>query len=124
MRPIRLLPFLLVLAACSEPQKAPRLSETMPNIPIPPKSEVIAREGGADALQIRFHSSLLPDQLATYYRSVLSQDPWRLVSDSKTEDGAIALYAEQKGPPLWVTIRKADGGNGTIVELAGAKTKK
>jgi hypothetical protein len=36
----------------------------------------------------------------------------------------VALYAEQDGPPLWVTIRKADGAEGTLVDLAGAKTKR
>jgi hypothetical protein len=123
MRPTRLLSVLLLLAGCSEPQKAPRLSEALPNIPVPPNSEVIAREGGEDALQIRFHSSLEPDQIATYYRGVLSRDPWRLISDTKAANGGVALYAEQQGPSLWVTIRKAEGGSGTIVELAGAKAR-
>jgi hypothetical protein len=123
MRPTRLLPLLLLLAGCSEPRKTPRLSEALPNIPVPPSSEVIAREGGEDAIQIRFHSSLEPDQIATYYRTVLSKDPWRLVSDTKAEDGGVALYAEQQGPPLWVTIRRAEGGSGTIIELAGAKSR-
>jgi hypothetical protein len=35
----------------------------------------------------------------------------------------VALYAEQDGPSLWVTIRKASGASGTFVDIAGAKTK-
>lgn len=112
---------LLVLAGCSEPRKEPKLSETLPNLPAPPNSDVISREGGEDALKIRFRSSLQPDQVAAYYREVLSNTPWRLVSDTREQDGGIALYAEQDGPPIWVTIRKADGAEGTYVDLAGAK---
>jgi hypothetical protein len=55
-----------------------------------------------------------------YYRGVLTQGNWRLVSDIKTADGATALYAEQDGPPLWVKIWKADDGSGTMVQLSGA----
>ena len=114
---------ILALAACAEPRKGPKLSETIPNLPAPPNADVILREGGEDAIKIRFRSSLDPEQIATYYRTVLSKAPWRLVSDTKEPDGGVALYAEQDGPPLWVTIRKADGASGTFVDLAGAKTK-
>jgi hypothetical protein len=114
---------LLTLAACAEPKKSPKLSETLPNLPAPPSSEVISREGGDEAITVRFRSSLAPDQVAAYYREVLSKAPWRLVSDTKQQDGGVALYAEQDGPPIWVTIRKADGAAGTFVDLAGAKTK-
>lgn len=123
MRKSLLLVSILVLAACAEPKKGPTLGETIPNLPAPPNSDVIAREGGEDAIKIRFRSSLDPDQIAGYYRTILSKAPWRLVSDTREQDGGVALYAEQDGPPLWVTIRKADGASGTYVDLAGAKVK-
>jgi hypothetical protein len=123
MRTSLLLISLLGLAACAEPKKAPKLSETLPNLPAPPNSDVISREGGDEAIKLRFRSSLAPDQVAAYYREVLSKTPWRLVSDTREQDGGIALYAEQDGPPLWVTIHKADGAEGTFVDLAGAKQK-
>ena len=115
---------ILVLAACSEPRKEAKLGETIPNLPVPPSSDVVSREGGEDAIKIRFRSTLDPEALATYYRGVLSKEPWRLISDTKEQDGGVALYAEQDGPPLWVTIRKAEGASGTFVDLAGAKTKR
>jgi hypothetical protein len=124
MRKPTLLLALAAALACSEPQKQPKLSETLPNLPAPPNSDVISREGGDDALKVRFRSSLDPEQVAAYYREVLSKAPWRLVSDTKEQDGGVALYAEQDGPPLWVSIRKADGASGTFVDLAGAKTKR
>lgn len=109
--------------ACSEPKKLPEISETIPNLPLPPSADILSREGGEDALKLEFRSTLAPDQIATYYRNVLSKAPWNLVGDTQQPDGTIALYAEQDGPPLWVTIRKADGATGTIVNLAGAKVK-
>lgn len=119
-----MLPGLLLLAlACSEPKKMPEIGETIPNLPLPPSAEVLSREGGDDALKLQFRSSSAPDEVASYYRAILSKAPWNLVSDNTQPDGTIALYAEQAGPPLWVTIRKADGASGTIVDLAGAKVK-
>jgi hypothetical protein len=123
MRKSLLLFSILALVACAEPKKGPSLSETIPNLPAPPSADVVSRESGDDAIKIRFRSSLDPEQIAGYYRTILSKAPWRLVSDTRQEDGGVALYAEQDGPPLWVTIRKADGASGTFVDLAGAKTK-
>lgn len=122
MRPtFPLLAAAVVAAACKEPPSRAKLSETIPNIPVPPEAQVLSSSGSADALQIRFRSELQPDQVAAYYRQVLSRAPWKLVSDTRTQDGAYALYAEQDGPPLWVRIRKAEGTAGSFVDLAGAK---
>ena len=117
---------LLALAslACGQPErKTAKLSDALPDLPLPPEASVIGRSASADALKLTFSSSLTPDQMAEFYRGTLSSGVWRLVSDTKTADGAIALYAEREGPPMWVTIRKAPGAAGSTVELAGAVTK-
>ena len=125
MRTLLLAGVVLLSAGCSEPRPAQtaQFADVMPNIPIPPESEVLSREGGPDAIKLRFRSSQSPEELAEYYRNELSKGAWRLVSDALTEDGAIALYAETNGPPLWITIRKADGAAGSFVDIAGAKSK-
>lgn len=113
---------LLSVAGCSEPKPQAQLSETLPQILVPPSGSIVSKEGGADALKIRFKSSLTPDQVAKYYREVLSKAPWSLVSDTPAADSSISLYAERPtGPPLWVTIHKTAGGS--FVDLAGAKIK-
>lgn len=114
---------LALLVACSEQPKQAQMSETLPNLLVPPNAEVVSREGGEDALKIRFRSSDEVEPVAAYYRNILSRPPWRLISDTKAQDGRIALYAEGEGPPMWVTIWKAEGAPGTFVDLAGAKTK-
>ncbi len=120
-----LLAALLVLPGCGEsPKPQVRLSESIPNIPLPPGGQYLSRETGEDALQLRFRTAIDVDQVATYYRNVLAQPPWTLVRDTPMRDGSIALYAEQQaGPPLWVTIRKAEGASGSLVDLAGARTR-
>jgi hypothetical protein len=118
-----------VLVACgSEPKnEQPKLPDAMavfPNLPFPPDAKLISRAGSADALQITFKSSRDTAQVAAYYRSMLTAGNWRLISDTKNRDGTLVLYAEQKGPPLWVRIRKAPDGPGTMVELTGAMMTK
>jgi hypothetical protein len=114
---------LVSLSACKAAPPRAKLSETLPHIPMPPNAEVLSSSGSEDALQVRFRSPLQPDQVAAYYREVLKSPPWKLVKDDTDPDGGIVLYAEQNGPPLWVTIRKAEGARGSLVDLAGAKVK-
>ena len=59
-----------------------------------------------------------------YYRGALSKGKWRLVGDVQQPDGAVVLYAEQDGPPMWVRIWPTSDGAGTMVEVAGAVTGK
>jgi hypothetical protein len=98
----------------------PPLSEALPNLPLPPLATVISRAGSEDALQITFRSTLPPDSITAYYRRVLSSGVWTLVGDTRTADGSTALYAEQDGPPLWVTIRKDSTSSGTVLSIGGA----
>ena len=110
-----------VLSGCRDKApEPPRLSEVMPDLPLPPLSSVVSRAGSEDALQITFRSSLAPDSMAAYYRRVLTSGVWSLVGDTRTADGSIALYAERDGPPLWVTIRKDSTSSGTILSIGGA----
>lgn len=126
MRRILLLTIALGMTACGrEPKPGVSVADALPTLLLPPQSTLVSREGGEEALKVRFRSSLDPDKVAAYYRETLSRAPWNLVSDTPDADGAIALYAERAdGPPLWVRIRKADGAAGSFVDLAGAKTRK
>jgi hypothetical protein len=113
----------LVFAACgSEPRapKPPEFNEAFSRLPLPPKPEFVSRAGGADALQITVRTPVDMVKVADYYRALLTQGEWRLVSDIKNADGSTALYAEQNGPPLWVRIWKSGDGPGTMVQLTGA----
>ena len=110
-------------AACgrdSEP-KLPKFAEVMPNVPLPPNPTLVSKSGGVDALQLTVRSPAPADAVEAYYRHLFKSKGWRLVNDAKDQDGAVVLFAEQNGPPLWVRIRSAEDGNGTLVDLAGAR---
>ena len=121
MRLLHPLLLTIALAGCTEPKKQATVAEAIPNLPLPPGAELLSTEGGEEALKLHFRSTVGPEGVADYYRGVLSRPPWSLVSDQKTEDGSIAMYAEQNGPSIWVTVRKADGATGSFVDIAGAK---
>ena len=96
------------------------MSRVLPNLPLPPEAEFVSRAGSADALQITLFTPRDPASVTDYYRDVLSKQTWRLVSDVKSSDGTVTLYAEQDGRPMWVRIWSTSDKAGTMVELAGA----
>jgi len=112
----------LLLAACrpDPSHEVAGVSRAMPNLPLPPQAEVVSRAGSPNALQITFRSSVAPDAMLTYYRTILSRGGWSLESDTPDAAGASALYALNNGHPLWVRIRRNPGASGSIVEVAGA----
>jgi hypothetical protein len=127
MIPIKLRYLLLCapLAACGDkPPKPPALSEALPNLPLPPGASLVSVAGGSEALQVTVRSPAKPDVVAAYYRGVLQTGGWKLVSDAKDPGGAIVLFAQQSGPPLWVRIEDAGAGSGTLIQLSGAVVSK
>jgi hypothetical protein len=113
------------LAACGDKTpKMAQLNQALPNIPLPPGASFVGRAGGPDALQVTVRSPADADAVANYYRGVFKTGNWKLVNDAKDAEGATVLLAQQDGPPLWVRIRPADDGAGTVVELSGAVLSK
>jgi hypothetical protein len=114
----------IALACGPERPKMPRLADALPNLPLPPNPTFVSRSGGPDALQISLRTPESMEAVTAYYRRVLRKDGWTLVNDAKDQEGAVVLYAQQKGPPLWVRIRPAADGAGTLVDLTGAVVKR
>jgi hypothetical protein len=112
----------LVLGACSGEQKIdmPELGEVMPIIPLPPSSRLIGRVGSDEALQLTFLSTLSQEDMAALYRGTFTDATWTFISDAKSPDGAIVLYVENDGIPLWVRITRTSGAPGSTVVLSGA----
>ncbi len=98
----------------------PTLSASFPIFPCLPDAKFVSRAGSEDALQLTLYTPAQAARVVEYYRDVLSQGKWRLVSDMKKPDGTIVLYAEQDGPPLWVSVWPTTDSAGTMVQLAGA----
>jgi hypothetical protein len=127
-----LLAVALLLGACGDapdpppepPPTPPKMSEAMPDVLLPPGAELLSRSGGSDAIQLTLRSDQDAARVADYYRGVLTRGEWRLVSDVTSQDGAITLYAEQDGPPLWVRVWSDSGQAGSMVQLAGAVVRR
>ena len=116
-----------VLIGCESeppPPTPPAFGKAFSHLPLPPNPQVVSRTGSADALQLTVYSPAESEQVTDYYRSTLTKGNWRLVSDTKSPDGTIALYAEHDGPPLWVRIWKAKERPGTMIQLTGAVVAK
>jgi hypothetical protein len=117
----------VVLLSCeseSRNPKPPAFQDAFSALPLPPNPELVSQVGGAGALQLTIHTPASDNQVTDYYRNLLSQGKWRLVSDTKGKDGVTALYAEHDGPPLWVRIWRASDRSGTMVQLTGAALEK
>ena len=116
--------FCVLLLACGSdaapPAKSPDTFTVFPNLPLPPGAKFVSRAGSSDALQITMFSPNEATYVVEYYRDVLSKGRWRLVSDQKKPDGKVILYAEQDGPPIWISVWPVTDSAGTMVQLAGA----
>jgi len=113
----------VVLLACeseSRKPKPPAFQDAFSTLPLPPNPELVSQVGGAGALQLTIHTPADERVVTTYYRRLLTQGKWRLVSDIKGKDGVTVLYAEHDGPPLWVRIWRANDRSGSMVQLTGA----
>jgi hypothetical protein len=114
----------VLLVACGRdaapPAETADAFKVFPNLPLPPGAKFVSRAGSSDALQITMFSPTEAKYVVEYYRDVLSKGRWRLVSDQKKPDGKVILYAEQDGPPIWISVWPTTDSAGTMVQLAGA----
>ena len=117
--PYRLLAATLLLAGCHKDAAKPiSLGDVLPNFPLPPQAQALTREGGSDAMQFLFVSALPPDSVVSYYVGVLSTGAFHLINEQKSGK-TTALYAEQDGPSIWVTVAP-NGSDGSQITIAGA----
>jgi hypothetical protein len=113
----------MLLLACGSdaaPPKSPEVADVFPNLPLPPGAKFVSRAGSSDALQLTMFTPSQSTHVVEYYRDVLSKGRWRLVSNQKNPDGKVIMYAEQDGPPIWISVWPTTDSAGTMVQLAGA----
>ena len=96
----------------------------MPVVPLPPNSRLVSRVGSDEALQFTFLSGYSQENMASTYRRMFTAAPWTFISDAEAPDGAVILYVENDGIPLWVRITRTAGAPGSTIQLSGALISK
>jgi len=84
-----------------------------------PGSAVVGVSAGQDAAQAAFTTPAALQNVAAWYRVNLKLNDWDMKGDQLMADGSIALYAVRRGKPLWITLRRNNGGPGTTYTLVG-----
>jgi hypothetical protein len=126
MRPTLLLLAALAATACKDdaPQtKLPRLGDALPKISLPRNSSMVSYAGSEEALSLLYRSAAPRAEVEDFYRTLLSREPWQLVSEGPDNEGATVFHAKQDGPPLWVRVWPDTAFNATFIRLSGAVRK-
>jgi len=84
-----------------------------------PGSAVVSVSAGQDAAQAAFTTPAALQNVTAWYRVNLKLNDWDMKGDQLMADGSIALYAVRRGKPLWITLRRNNGGPGTTYTLVG-----
>jgi hypothetical protein len=80
---------------------------------------VVNVASGSDAAQATFATPAPVQVVATWYRQMLRLNGWELQNDAVTNDGSVAIYAQQGNRPLWITLKATPGSTGTTYTLIG-----
>ncbi len=122
-RPRWLLLGLILFASCERPGEGTAdrtlAAEALKDVLAFPSSAVVSVSAGADAAQAAFTTPAPLAAVAGWYRVNLKLNDWVVKGDQPMPDGSIALYAERRGKPLWITLRRNAGGPGTTYTLVG-----
>jgi hypothetical protein len=105
----------------AKPVKTAELADALPDLYLPSNFSFVSRSGSEDALQITVRTPLKQEEVAEYYRNLLTRDPWTMESDMKDREGALMLHATRNAkPPIWVRIAPDTAYNATLVQVSGA----
>lgn len=125
MRPAPLALFLVALVACERPPSAGeqarrQAARILRGTLAYPQSTVVSLAAGDDAAEATLSTPSSPEAVADWYRQVLRVNGWELKQDAPGAGGDVTIYAERAGRPLWITVRRAADGPGTLYTLIGA----
>jgi hypothetical protein len=123
------LPALLLVvglcAACDRPaaQREERdfAAKVLSGLLAYPRSSMVSVSAGQGAAQVTLSAPAPVAEVATWYRRTLRLNGWDLQNDAVMNDGSLAIFAQQGGRPLWITLKANTGGSGTTYTLIGAE---
>jgi hypothetical protein len=117
------LSLLALVASCDrpkEPDARQLASRALRGTLSYPRSTVVSVSAGTDAAEVTLTAGDPVDRIASWFREALPLNGWQLRNEGKGADGAVSIYAEKDGRPLWLTLRPNVGSPGTTYTLIGA----
>jgi hypothetical protein len=122
---------LLLCVACSGgPRRPPPDTATKPDstavfafrdVPLMPGASFMISMPGGNVAEAKLRMGVAPDSVADYYRIALLSHGWQIVSDVRTQDGGVTIYARAADHrPVWLIIERNPAGAGTIMSVVGA----
>lgn len=85
-----------------------------------PNSTILAVNAGSEAAEVTLTTADPVDRVAGWFRQALPMNGWQLRKEGKGAGGAVSIYAEKDGRPLWLALKPNTGGPGTTYTLIGA----
>jgi hypothetical protein len=85
-----------------------------------PQSSIVSYSAGTGAAELQLASGAPVERIVSWYRQALPMNGWELKNEGKDREGALSIYAEKEGRPLWITLRPTPNGQGTTYTLIGA----
>ncbi len=119
----RFLLALVLVVACDRPKQpdARQLaSRALQGALSYPNSTIINLAAGTDAAEVTLTTVDPIERVAGWFREALPLNGWQLRNEGKGAGGAVSIYAEKNGRPLWLTLTPNSGGPGTTYTLIGA----
>jgi hypothetical protein len=114
---------LLALVACDrpkEPDARQLAARALKGTLTYPQSTIVNVAAGTDAAEVTLTTADPVDVVAGWFRQALPLNGWELRNEGKSAAGAVSIYAEKEGRPLWLTLRPNTGGPGTTYTMIGA----
>lgn len=114
---------LALLASCDrpkEPDARQLASRALRGTLSYPNSTIVSVSAGTDAAEVTLTTADPIERVAGWFREALPLNAWVLRNERKGADGAVSIYAEKEGRPLWLTLKPNVGGPGTTYTLIGA----
>jgi hypothetical protein len=91
------------------------------NVPLMPGASFMVSTPGGNVAEAKLHMAVAPDSVANYYRLALLRRGWQIVTDVRTQDGGVTIYARAADRrPVWLMIERDPAGRGTLMSIIGA----
>ncbi len=70
-------------------------TQILRTLPYPENSQNISTNENSDSIQMTFETQRTPDALQQFYKTILLDDDWILISEYITQDSQIATYESE-----------------------------